>query len=119
MLTKSISYQLASSFLNKEVIVKVDRPKGSVHPKWKFKYECNYGYIEGIKAPDGDDLDAYVVGIKNACKIFKGKVIAIVHRLNDDDDKLVVTHKNLTISTSDIEKEIGFQEKWFDHKIIR
>ncbi len=45
------------------VTVTVDRPLGSRHPKYKnMYYPVNYGYIEGVMAPDGEEQDAYIVG---------------------------------------------------------
>ncbi|PIR40362.1 MAG: hypothetical protein COV33_00095 [Candidatus Zambryskibacteria bacterium CG10_big_fil_rev_8_21_14_0_10_34_34] len=55
----SQSLQTAKQLLGKEVEVTMDRPLGSKHPKHDFVYEANYGFIEGIKAPDGEDLDSY------------------------------------------------------------
>lgn len=70
-------------------------------------------------APDGEELDAYVLKIDKPLKKFTGKVIAIIHRHDDDDDKLVVIPENQTISDEEIEKLLEFQEKWYKHKIVR
>ena len=115
----SKSLILAKSFLNQTVEVTVDRPLGSIHPKWKFKYLVNYGFLKDIFAPDGEELDAYILKIDKPLKNFSDQVIAIIHRLEDDDDKLVVIPKNETITDQEIEKSVEFQEKWFKHKIIR
>jgi len=115
----SKSLQLAKQFLEKEVEVIFDRPIGSKHPNYGFTYECNYGYLEGVKAPDGEDLDAYFLGTDFPLEKSRGIVRAIVHRLNDDDDKLVVIPKDVTMLDDEIEKAISFQEKWFKHKILR
>ena len=77
-------------FLNKKLKVVMDRPLGSKHPKHGFIYPVNFGYIPGTISGDGDELDAYVLGEHKPLEEFEGKVIAIIHRLNDDDDKLVV-----------------------------
>lgn len=38
------------------VKIVVDRPLGSFHPEYKdMYYPINYGYIEGIMAPDGEE----------------------------------------------------------------
>ncbi len=66
------------------VKVTVDRPLGSYHPKHKdMYYPINYGYIENIIAPDGEEQDAYILGVETPVKEFTGKVIAIIHRKND------------------------------------
>ncbi len=115
----SKSFSLTKKFLGSIVKVKVDRPLGSTHPKWGFVYESNYGYIEGVLAPDGEELDAYVLKVNHAVNDFEGSVVAIVHRLKDDDDKLVVVSKGETITDKEIEEAVAFQEKWFEHEIVR
>ena len=52
------------------VKITVDRPLGSRHPKHKnIIYPINYGYIEGIIAPDGEEQDAYILGVRRRdCK---------------------------------------------------
>ena len=113
------SLTLAKNFLHKQVTVTIDRPYGSRHPTWDFEYEVNYGYVKGIKAPDGHDLDAYVLGVDEPLHTYEGFCIAIVHRIEDDDDKLVVTAEGVHITDSEIEESVAFQEKWFEHSIIR
>lgn len=115
----SKSFQIAKQYLGKTVKVKVDRPKGSIHPKWNFEYPVNYGFLEGILAPDGEEFDAYVLGVEEPLEEFTGRVIAIVHRLEDDDDKIVVIPEDQDIKDEEIEKLVEFQEKWFKHQIIR
>lgn len=115
----SKSLNLARKYLGKKVKVIIDRPINSIHPKWKFKYKVNYGYIEGAMAPDGEELDAYLLKIKKSVTEYEGKVVAIIHRLNDDDDKLVVIPNNKKIKNDEIKKAVHFQEKWFKYKIIK
>lgn len=70
--------------IGQTVRVIVDRPLGSCHPEHQdLYYPVNYGYIEGIMAPDGEEQDAYILGVYEAVKEFTGRVIAIVHRLDD------------------------------------
>jgi inorganic pyrophosphatase len=121
-------YSEAKYYLGKEVEVIIDRPLGSKHPKHDFLYEANYGYIPDTKSPDGEELDAYYLGVDKRSlaseagkplKRAKGICIAIIHRTNDNDDKLVVVPKGIKLSNKDIEKQIEFQEKWFKYEIIR
>lgn len=84
------SLEIARPYLNQVVTVTIDRPLGSKHPKHDFVYPINYGYIKNAAAPDGQDLDAYVLGVGESVGSFAGRCIAIVHRNDDDDDKLVV-----------------------------
>lgn len=115
----SKSLEIAKEYLGKIVNVTVDRQLGTKHPKWDFIYGVNYGYLEGIKAPDGEDLDAYILKVEVPVSKFSGKVVAIVHRLKDDDDKLVVISDGEEVSDEEIEKATEFQEKFFEHIIIR
>ena len=117
--TESESLKLAKQFIGKEVEVIFDRPLGSKHPKHDFVYEVNYGYIDDVKAPDGENLDAYFLGINEPVQKATGVVKAIVHRLNDDDDKLVVMPNDVSMTDAEIDMAVGFQEKWFTHRIIR
>ena len=105
--------------LGKIVRVIIDRPLGSHHPNYEdLVYPMNYGYIEGIIAPDGEEQDAYVMGIDRPIEQFTGTLIAIVHRLNDVEDKWVVAPEGTHFSAEDIEKAIEFQEKYFEHELI-
>lgn len=106
-------------FLGKIVTVKIDRPFGSTHPQHGFIYPVNYGYIPETISGDGEELDAYVLGEHKPLKNFKGKVVAIVHRLNDDDDKLVVMADGRNYSDDQINALVEFQEKWFKTEILR
>ena len=100
------------------VRVIVDRPLGSTHPKHKnLVYPINYGYIEGIFAQDGEEQDAYILGIDEPVSEFTGIVIAIVHRINDVEDKWIVAPKGRTFSKEEIKNQISFQEQYFQTEI--
>ena len=101
------------------VTVTVDRPMGSYHPKHKdIYYPINYGYIEGVMAPDGEEQDAYILGVDKPVEKFTGKVIAIIHRLNDVEDKWVICPENMTFSKEEIAEKVVFQEQFFETEII-
>ena len=105
--------------IGKIVKVKVDRPIGSYHPKHNdILYTVNYGYIEGIIAPDGEEQDAYILGVKEPLVEFVGRVIAIIHRINDVEDKLVVVPEDIVMTKDEIKKHVDFQEKFFITEII-
>jgi len=106
-------------FLGQKVNVIIDRPIGSKHPKHSFTYEVNYGYIPNTKSPDGEEQDVYVLGIDKPIDKITGICIAVIHRTNDNDDKLVVTPNGEDLSDEEVEKLIEFQEKWFKHVILR
>jgi inorganic pyrophosphatase len=109
----------AFSFLGREVNVTIERQLGSRHPKWGFVYDSNYGYIENTLSPDGEELDAYLLGTDKPIEKASGKVIAIIHRTDDDDDKLVVSVDGKDINNDLIRKMTDFQEKFFKSEIIR
>ena len=106
-------------YLGKMVEVKIDRPLGSKHPKHGFIYQVNYGYIPNTISGDGEELDAYVLGEHEPIESFNGEVIAIIHRTNDDDDKLVVMEKGRNYTDDQIRALTEFQERWFEYIIIR
>ena len=111
--------QNTSNYLGQTVSVVMDRPLGSKHPKHGFIYPVNYGYIPNTISGDGEELDAYVLGFQEPINKFTGKCIAIIHRTDDNDDKLIVVPEGIDLSNEEIEKEVAFQEKWFHHIIIR
>lgn len=110
----------ASDFLGKNVVIEVDRPLYSKHPKHEFEYKLNYGFIPGTMSPDGEELDAYIIGIDEPLNTFEGKCVAIIHRLNDDDDKLIVVPNNFNdLADESIREATYFQEQYFESEIIR
>jgi len=115
----SKSFELVKTFLGKKVELKVDRPLGTKHPKHNYIYNVNYGYVPGIMAPDGEELDAYFLGVTEPVVAGTGICRAIIHRFNDDDDKLIVCAGDFDPSDEEIENFINFQEKYFKHEIIR
>ena len=108
-----------TKYIGQLVYVKIDRPLGSKHTKYDFEYPVNYGYIPFTKSGDGEELDAYVLMIDKPLKEYLGRCIGVVHRLNDDDDKLIVVPEEYDLSDEEIEEFIAFQEKWFKHILIR
>ena len=108
-----------NSVIGRTATVTIDRPLGSCHPKHKdIYYPINYGYVEGIMAADGEEQDAYVLGVDEAIDKFTGKIIAIVHRNNDVEEKWVVAPENVTFTKEEIREQIYFQEQYFDSEIV-
>ncbi|MBQ6936470.1 MAG: inorganic pyrophosphatase [Clostridia bacterium] len=104
--------------IGKKVKVMIDRPLGTYHPKHKdIFYSVNYGYIEGIIAPDGEEQDAYVLGVNEPISEFTGKIIATIKRLDDVEEKWVVAPENMTFTKEEIMKQVEFQEKYFKTEI--
>lgn len=109
----------STSYLNKIISVKIDRPLGSRHPKHEFYYTVNYGYVPNTISGDGEELDCYILGVFEPLESFEGKCIAIIHRTNDNDDKLIVVPENRTFSDDEIRALTEFQERFFESEIIR
>jgi inorganic pyrophosphatase len=106
-------------FLGKLVSVKIDRPLGSKHKKYDLYYEVNYGYIPDTLSLDGEELDAYILGVTTPLENFDGVCIAIIHRTNDNEDKLVVVPEGKIFTDEEIRCLTNFQEKFFKSVIIR
>ncbi len=117
-MTKS-HFPEATSFLGKIVTANIDRPLHSQHPDWGFAYPVNYGFLPGVPAPDGEDLDVYILNIAVPLRQFTGECIAVIHRLNDNDDKLVLVPQGESLTDQQIWDQTKFQEKYFDSVILR
>ena len=92
---------------------------GSRHPQHGFLYPVNYGYLPGVKAPDGDDLDAYVLGVFEPVQEFAGRCIAVIRREDDDDDKLIVVPEGVWYTDDQILALTQFQERFYTPRVIR
>ncbi len=110
---------MTKDYLMKDIHIKIDRPYGTKHPKHGFLYPVNYGYVPNTVSGDGEELDAYLLGVFEPVDEFDGKCIAIIHRTNDDDDKLVVVPEGKEYSDDAIDALTEFQEQYFEHIIIR
>ena len=102
-------------YLGKIIRVKIDRPFGSKHLKHGFIYPINYGFIPNTISGDGEELDVYILGVFKPVEEFEGEVIAVIHRTNDYDDKLVVVPSGKKYSEEQIEALVEFQEQYFEH----
>ena len=103
---------------NRLTTVKVDRPIGSTHPTHTdMIYPINYGYVEGIFAPDGEEQDVYILGIDKPVDTFTGKLIAIVHRNDDVEDKWVACPLDMTFTQTEIAQQIQFAEQYYQSYI--
>lgn len=114
---KSQSLEMCKEYLGKKVELVIDQPYGTYY-KNAF-YTENYGNIPGTLAPDGCELDAYFVGPKEPLEKAEGIVIAIIHRLDDDDDKLIVVPEGVSMTDEEIDAAVNFREKFFKHEIVR
>ena len=104
--------------IGKTVTVTVDRPMGSRHPQHRdMVYPVNYGYVQGIVAPDGEYQDAYILGVFAPVEEFTGKVIAVVHREDDVEEKWVVAPEGKNFTKEEIEEQVRFQEQYFQWEV--
>lgn len=109
---------LVYSYREKMVDVVIDRPIGSVHPKYEdMIYPLNYGFIPNVFGGDGEEMDVYLMGLNVPVKEYKAKVIAIVHRHNDVEDKLVAAPEGMSFTKMEIEDAVRFQEQYFESEI--
>ena len=109
---------LVYSYREKMVDVIIDRPIGSVHPKYEdMIYPLNYGFIPNVFGGDDEELDVYLMGVNVPVKEYKAKVIAIVHRHNDVEDKLVAAPEGMSFTKMEIEDAVRFQEQYFESEI--
>jgi len=109
----------ATPYLNQTVKVKIDRQLGTNHPKHGFVYCVNYGYIPETTAPDGEEIDAYLLGVFEPIEEFEWECIAVIHRTNDDDDKLIIVPSWILYTDEQIKALTEFQERFFESEIIR
>lgn len=109
---------LVKSYLGKTVTISIDRPVGSVHPKHDdIIYPINYGFIPKVLGGDGEELDVYLLGVDIPVSDFNGKIIGIVHRRNDIEDKLVMAPEGMSFTAEEIADAVRFQEQYYDSEI--
>ena len=111
----------SKDFLDKIVDVIIDKPLGSRHSE-KYPnhiYPVNYGYVPNTMSGDNEELDCYILGVFEPLETFQGKCIAIIHRTNDNDDKLIVVPEGRSYSNEEIRALTEFQERFFESEIIR
>lgn len=109
----------ARYFLGKTVSIVVDRPLGYIHKKqnWSITYPVNYGFIPNTIAGDGEELDVYLLGVSEPVKEYECQIVAISHRDNDSEDKLIGVPAGVQFTKDEIKNAIHFQEQYFDTEI--
>lgn len=107
------------SYLGKKVRIGIDRPIGYVHkkPKYDLVYPINYGYIPGVLGGDGEELDVYLLGVDEPVEEYTCTIIAVAHRINDVEDKLVGAPEGMSFTAEEIADAISFQEKYYKTRI--
>ena len=102
----------AAEFLGQTVHIEVDRPIGHLHKG--MVYPVNYGFLPGVMAGDGEEQDAYILGVEKPVASFDGRVIAVIRRRDDCEDKLVAAPEGVSFTAEEIMEAVRFQEQWFD-----
>lgn len=114
-LRKALNY----SFLGKVVNIEIDRPIGYVHRKGEkvLHYPINYGYIPNVIGGDGEELDVYLLGVDKPVERYTVKIIAVIHRREHEEDKLVGAPLGMTFTEKEIAEAVHFQEKFYSDYI--
>ena len=102
--------------LGQKVHIVVDRPVGYDHRG--ILYPVNYGYLPGVIAGDGEEQDAYILGVTLPLKEFDGVVIGAAVRRDDVEDKLIAAPEGMHFSREEMARAVHFQEQYFDSLII-
>ncbi len=111
--------ELVYSYLGKTVTIGIDRPIGYVHRK-KDKtlvYPINYGYIPGVLGGDGEELDVYLLGVDTPVKTYTARIIGIVFRRDDVEDKLLAAPEGMSFDAEEVRQAVYFQERYYDSDI--
>lgn len=111
---------LIAFLMGKMVDIVIDRPIGHTHVTKgiTLHYTINYGYLPGITGGDGEEQDVYILGVDVPLETFRGKVIAAIRRLDDNEDKLVAAPEGMRFSAGEIREKTWFVEKYFDSTIF-
>lgn len=111
--------QQVKEYLGKTVKIIIDRPVGYIHSKAAFKitYPVNYGFVSGAVSGDSEELDVYLLGVDEAVNEYECEIVAIVHRHNDVEDKLVGVPVGMRLTKEEIYNAVRFQEQYFDTEI--
>lgn len=111
---------LVECYLGQVVRIEIDRPIGYVHRKEKYSltYSVNYGYVPGVLGGDGEELDVYLLGVDIPVSEFTGRIVAVSHRKNDVEDKLIMIPEDVELSREEIANGIEFQEKYYDTRLF-
>lgn len=111
--------RLIRDYLGKIVTVEIDRPIGYHHETKgiRLDYTVNYGFLPGVIGGDGEEQDVYVLGVDGPLERFSGRIIAVIRRADDNEDKLVAAPEGMTFQREDIAQAVHFVEKYFDSSI--
>ena len=111
---------LIQNYLGQFVTVTVDRPLGFHHVTKgiHLDYTVNYGFLPGVTGGDGEEQDVYILGVSEPLSAFTGRIIGVVRRSDDNEDKFVAAPEGMVFTAEQIGREIHFVEKYFDSRIF-
>ena len=114
-MTLSERHAQVESYLGKTVKIEIDRPIGYVHHKGEktLVYPINYGYIPDVLGGDGEELDVFLLGVDEPVSKYEGRIIGIVYRADDVEDKLVMAPDGVSFTAEEIARVVYFQEKYY------
>ena len=106
-------------YLGKTVTIEIDRPVGCVHVKGEktLVYPINYGFIPDILGGDGEELDVFLLGVDHPVERYTGRIIGIVYRADDVEDKLIMAPDGMVFSVDEMTAAVHFQEKYYDSHV--
>ena len=108
-----------AGILGRHLTGTIDRPIGSRHPDYPdMIYPINYGYADGIPGGDGENQDVYVFGTDQPLEHFAGTVVGICRRLNDCEDKWIVSLNGQIPAREEVLRRISFQEQYYMSELI-
>lgn len=116
-MTEKERKELVRSYLGRTVTIGIDRPIGYVHQKkdgTTLVYPINYGYIPGVLGGDDEELDVYLLGVDRPVEEYTCRIVGIVYRRNDVEDKLIAAPEGVTFSAEQMARAVQFQEQYYD-----
>ena len=119
-IARALVSALAWSYLGERVRIVIDRPVGYAHRRngRTLRYPINYGYLPGTVGGDGEALDAYLLGVSEPVKEADARVVGVVLRKNDVEDKLIAAPEGAAITRDEMAAAVRFQERWFDAELL-
>lgn len=107
-------------YLGQIVDIEIDRPVGYIHRKGEkvLHYPINYGYIPGVLGGDGEELDVYLLGVTRPVTRYRGRIIGIVYRADDVEDKLIMAPEGMAYTVEEMTAAVAFQENYY-HSTVR
>ncbi len=107
-------------YLGQIVDIEIDRPVGYIHRKGAktLHYPINYGYIPGVLGGDGEELDVFLLGVAEPVETYRGRIIGIVLRADDVEDKLIMAPEGMHFTVAEMTEAVAFQEMYYDSHVV-